>query len=359
MSWITEEPVRGEYPPIEMLGMTGLERVTARSRGLVYMPPVHHLTGLRPVDEGSGVSVFELPAHAWLRTSVGLFPAGVCALVADAPLGAAILTQIGAGAFGVTSELSMSFLRPASVDSHRLLARAKAIEVGRSLGLSECVVEDAHGRMLAHGTSRYFIRHLPNIPAPPSLEPVSARVYPTPDPYLRPAPDLEPAERWMGLSGLEHVRAVADGALAPPPIELLFGFHAVEVAEGSVKFTAPASPWLTSPARTVYGGILALYADAAMTAATATTLPAGQSCATLDLKVHFLRPGLGDGTTLTVAASVVHRGRSLAVTRAEVANAEGKPLVIATGSGLVIDRPWQAVAVADEPEGLADESDSG
>jgi len=53
-----------------------------------------------------------------------------------------------------------------------------------------------------------------------------------------------------------------------------------------------------------------------------------------------------------VSGEVVHRGRTLAVTRAQVANADGKPLVVATGSSMVLEgRPWADVAVADVAAG--------
>lgn len=351
MSWMDDEPVRGSYPAPGILALPGRERVSVRMRATTPPPPIHHLFGLRPVESGDGTAVFEMPASPWLQTEAGLFTAGVSALAADAPLGAAILSRMPPGGFGVTSELSMSFLRPASIECGVLIARSRVIDSGRSLGLSEATVEDASGLLLAHSTSRYFLRHIELPEGTPLPEPAEAPAYDTPDPYLRPLERPLPAPEFLSLSGLDYFRAVIAAEVPPTPFAQLFGFRAAQAEKGMVSCTIRASEWLCSPARTIYGGVLAFLADAAMTAAIGTTLPAGHSCATLDLKVQFLRPGIADGSELAVNASVVHRGRSLAVTRAEVLNADRKPLVLATGSSLVLERPWGRVAVADTDSG--------
>jgi hypothetical protein len=49
---------------------------------------------------------------------------------------------------------------------------------------------------------------------------------------------LVTASAGAGLSGLEFVRALADGTLPPAPLALILGFRAVEAAEGRVVFEA-------------------------------------------------------------------------------------------------------------------------
>lgn len=350
MSWLSSEPVRGSFAPPSLLCLPGIDRVMLGERGRVPAPPIHYLFGMGPVEVGRGRSVFEMPAHPWLQSSAGVFLAGVSALVADAPLGGAILSTLEPGWFGVTSELSMSFLRPANVESKVLRATANVIDVGRRLGLSEATVTDAAGRLLSHMTSRYFLRHfelLPGTEPPPLIDRIAT--YDTPNPWQRPLTVPVEPELLNKVGGLEYFRGVAAGEFPQSPFAELFAMRCDDASDGAATFTAPASEWFLSPARTIYGGILAFFADAAMTAAVATTLPAGSSCATLDLKAHFLRPGIADGTAMTIRGSVVHRGNTLTVARAEILNAEGKPMISATGSSMLLHgRPWQPVAVADE-----------
>lgn len=356
-AYIYEEPVRGGYPDLGFLGFSGLDRMRAGVNGSMPSPPNHHLTGLRSHEAGEGTSAFTMPVSPWLQASGGLYTAGVSALAADAPLGGAVLSTLGPGVYGVTSELSMNFLRPVSTPGGTLTARARLIDAGRSLGLSEAVVSDERGTVLSHCTSRYFLTAISPIPdavSPPVVERIT---YPTPDPYLRPLPAPQtPRETLLALSGLELFEAIRRGDLPPAPFALLYGLHPTEASEGKAAFTMRASEWLCSPARTIYGGNIAFFADAVMMAAVTTTLPAGSSAATLDLKVQFLRPGLADNREITGRGEVVHRGRSLAVTRAELTNADGKQIAIATGSSMILEgRPWQSVSVADEPA-RADES---
>ena len=349
MPWIENEPVRGGYPDIGFLGLPGNTRMRAGLDGYMLPPPIYHLMGLKIVEAGDGSSTFSMPASPWLAGNSGLFLAGVSALAADAPLGGAILSKVPAGVYGATSELSMNFMRPATVQSERLTARATVIETGRSLGLSHATVTDARNSVLAHATSRYFLTTLPEIPAVGDRVHVEPPVYATPDPHMRPLDDDPARDRWMSMSGLEYFQAVIKGDMPAAPFARLFGMTLQEAESGRVTASIPAVEWLCSPARTIYGGLIAFFADAMMTAAVGTTLPAGSSSATLDLKVQYLRPGFADGRALTCRGEVVHRGRTLAVARAEILNADGKALALATGSTMILEgRPWRAVAVADE-----------
>ena len=75
-----------------------------------------------------------------------------------------------------------------------------------------------------------------------------------------------------------------------------------------------------------------MLADLALLLAVQTTTAPGVAIAGLDLKANFPRPVPPDGRDLTARAEVVHRGRSIAIAGAEVTNAEGKRVLLATGS---------------------------
>lgn len=65
-----------------------------------------------------------------------------------------------------------------------------------------------------------------------------------------------------------------------------------------------------------------------------TTIADGRAFAPVDLRVNFLRPVLPDNRELTATASIVHRGRSMAYTRADVVNEDRKIVAIATSTSL-------------------------
>jgi uncharacterized protein (TIGR00369 family) len=353
------EPVRGGYSDPSVLGFNGLERMRLTVAGRTPAPPIHHLTGLKPIDCGPGSSTFSMPASPWWQTPAGLFSAGTMAFVADAPLGTAIATDLPPGRLLVTSDLSMNYLRPASVRSGELIGRARLIHTGSRVALSEIRVEDAEGRLLGHGTTRCFLFDplpmVPERPDPSTFPPYEAN-YDTPDPWQRePEGGLLPQEVWDEQPALEVYRALIAGDLPSPPIHHFTGGGFTEVEEGRAKFVQPATEWLNSPARALYGGAIAWIVDSALAGAVHTTLPAGAAFAPLDLKVNFVRPAFPDMRDLTADARVTHRGKSLAVATCELRNADGKKVAVGTSSSIILpNRQWSGAEVVPEDEAPED-----
>jgi acyl-CoA thioesterase len=350
---IRTEPPRGGYFDLRWVRYPGLERMQRSLLGETGAAPIHYLTGLTLTEVGVGNVTFSMPATPWMATPVGSFLAGWCIFVADAPFGCAVLTTLPAGCAVTTSQLTMNFIRPASVESERLIARTRVVSSGKAVGLSEALVEDAHGRLLAHGTSRLVVLRLPipdddpvPVPPPPPWD--------TPHPWQRPI-DFEIASPELSndMSGYELFTAIIKGEVAASPSSQIIGLRMLEAGEGSIVCSIPASPWLTSPAGVLYGGTLGLLGDSALAAAFQTALPARSSFATLDLSMHFVRPVPPDGRDLLARARIVHTGRSFAVGEAEIVNADGKLVARVTESALMRPgRPWTTspVVVADEPQ---------
>ncbi|MFN2590891.1 MAG: PaaI family thioesterase, partial [Actinomycetota bacterium] len=342
---IIDEPIRGRFAYLDhpgLISLPGLEQFRPFMKRQVPLAPLFHLTGLEFVEVGVGTATAAMPASPWWQSGAGVFTAGVMAFVADAALGGAVHTTLPPKRFVATSQLSMDFLRPAYVDSGRLIARSRLIQVSRTQGLSEATIEDAHGRLLAHSTSRCVLVSLPfDPPDPPAsfppLEPLEGV-----DPYLRPAEGrLVDRGTWKTKSGLEIMRAWVKGELPDPPIACLTGCRLVAVGEGQVTNAMPASEWFCTGARGFYGGVVALQADLAMTGALTTTLETGTALATLDLKVNYLRPVNPDGRELRTSANVVHRGQRVAVMSAEVVDDDGKRVAIASSSAMLLPgRSW-------------------
>jgi uncharacterized protein (TIGR00369 family) len=336
---VWRDDVRGSYPDRRLIALSGRQRLESWQRGLSPPPPLAHLTGARPTGFGSGTAEAEMPASGWLAASNGLITGGTLAILADIAFGCAVETDLPPATPYTTAELSLSFLRPARPGGV-LTAGGQAIHVGRSVGLSEVFVFQGDAdRLIAHGTSRLTIfPPLDPTPEPPAdLEPFQPAQHSEPDPFLRPSPDgVIPQEVWAELPGSEIVRRQIAGELPPPPIYHLTGMHPVEVGEGTATVVMPSTEWLASPTGRLQGGAIAMLADFAMLIAVETTIPAGLAFAGLDLKANFLRPVPPDDSELTALAEVAHSGRTLAITRAAVRNAEGKPVLLATGSSMYL-----------------------
>jgi uncharacterized protein (TIGR00369 family) len=346
---VIDEPVRGRYAYLEHPWLFALppdEQMGPFIERAVPLPPIHHLTGLVPVDATPGRSTWAIPASPWWRSGAGVFPGGALAVVADAALGGAIYNTLPIGTVLATSELSMNFIRPATPASDRLTARARLIHSGSRQGLADGLVEDTQGRLLAHTTSRCVLRRLPfDPPDPPDPRPrVEPPEYDTPDPYLRPAEGtVIPQAEWDSTSGLELAQSWLKGERDTPPVCQLTGWRLLEVDEGAATWAMAASEWFCTGFGTFYGGIIALFLDGGINTAVTTTLPPGASFGTLDLKINFLRPVMPDGRDLTAQARVVHRGRTVVVTTAEVEDADGRRVAMATSSAMILPGvPWNA-----------------
>jgi uncharacterized protein (TIGR00369 family) len=341
---IWREPVRGGFPDPALFGLSGLDQVRAYVGRQALPPPIHHLTGMRPTEAGPDTATFTMPASRWLLTPVSYISLGALAMVADGAVGCAVQVALPPATPYTTSDLSLSFLRPVEADGGTLAARGRLIHAGSSLGVADALIEDATGRPVAHCTSRCFL--LPPIdpaPVPPDrLETVEPPSQPTPDPYLRPVAGTPlPQQIWDDMTGLEIMRGLAAGDLPAPPISHLTGLWPEEVEEGAATFSLPATPWLCSPSGFVEGGVIALLAETALATAVQTTVGRRTVYSPLDLKVNFLRPVPPDGATIVARASVIHRGRTLAVARAEVEK-DGKAIAVATGTALIREgHPWR------------------
>jgi uncharacterized protein (TIGR00369 family) len=170
-----------------------------------------------------------------------------------------------------------------------------------------------------------------------------------PDPYLRAVEgDVRGQDFWDTTSGLDVMKQVAAGDFVPP-CWLLMGLHAVDTAEGKMTLAMSTSPWLCNAFGVIYGGAIAFFADATIILAAGSTVEAGTAFNTMDLKVNFLRPVLPDGE-LIAHASVIHRGRTIAVVNCEIRDGQSKLAATATSSVLILPgRHWERpVQVADE-----------
>ena len=124
----------------EVLQLPGLEMLRASLDRRLPDPPVTKLTGLRLSEVGLGMASAWMPASAWWQSAAEVFLAGTTAFVANLALGSSVLTSAPAGMGVTTTELSVSFLRTATVRSQTIIGRGRVIQATRSLGLAEATL---------------------------------------------------------------------------------------------------------------------------------------------------------------------------------------------------------------------------
>lgn len=94
-----------------------------------------------------------------------------------------------------------------------------------------------------------------------------------------------------------------------------------ELAPGSCAITLPMSAAVTQQHGYFHGGVIGTIADAAGGYAANTLLMPEAECLTAEYKINILSPGIGEA--LVARGSVLKRGRTLVIARADVFALQG------------------------------------
>lgn len=139
------------------------------------------------------------------------------------------------------------------------------------------------------------------------------------------------------MTGLELMRWVqSERPTDRPWIGRLLGLRFDELDHGRVVMSLDTRPEFANPLGTVHGGIAATLLDSVMGCAVHTTLPAGVSYTTLEIKVNYIRAASTDGQTLTATGTVVHSGRRTATAEGRVVDQDGKLVAHATTTCIIL-----------------------
>jgi uncharacterized protein (TIGR00369 family) len=130
------------------------------------------------------------------------------------------------------------------------------------------------------------------------------------------------------------------GEPASPPIAALIGFTLSAVSPGKAVIELSAGPQHANPMGTLHGGVLCDIADAAMGVAYASTLAEGETFATLELKINFLKPVWT--AKLRATGRIVKRGKTLGLLECDITD-EHQGLVARASSTCMTLRGEQAL----------------
>jgi uncharacterized protein (TIGR00369 family) len=135
----------------------------------------------------------------------------------------------------------------------------------------------------------------------------------------------------MQLSGLEYLSAMKDGHLPPSPIACTAGFQAISIDAGDVVYRCAVDGCFDNPIGLTHGGLMCTLLDSATASAVHSTLPAGATFATIELKVSYVRP-VHSGDTVTAHGWVTKAGRTIAFAEADLRGPGGDVLATASSS---------------------------
>lgn len=113
------------------------------------------------------------------------------------------------------------------------------------------------------------------------------------------------------------------------PFADLIGLRFSAAAGGQSECRLDITPSLLNPNGVVHGAVVYALADTGMGGALVSALAAGQACATVEIKMSYLRAATAG--TLTCTARVLQKGRRIAFLEARVFN-DGRLMATASGT---------------------------
>jgi len=128
-----------------------LERLRMVQRGELPPPAVARLIGFTLAAVERGRAVVELDAGPQHANPMGTVHGGVLCDIADAAMGIAYASGLDDGETFTTLELKINFLKP--VRAGQLVATARVVKSGHTIGLVECDVTDDKDRLVARASS--------------------------------------------------------------------------------------------------------------------------------------------------------------------------------------------------------------
>jgi uncharacterized protein (TIGR00369 family) len=133
--------------------MGGLEHLEAIRDGRFPGPPIAELLGFELVEVGHGRATFAVEPGEQHYNPIGVVHGGLAATLLDSAMGCAVQTTLEAGVGFTTLDLNVTFLRPMTVDTGKVLCEAAIVHTGSRVATAEGRVFSARtGKLMATGT---------------------------------------------------------------------------------------------------------------------------------------------------------------------------------------------------------------
>ncbi len=134
-----------------------IERAKKWLSGETPLPPIAQLIGFRPIalDIEKGEVTLEFEATEKHTNPMGTLHGGVLCDVADLAMGMVFAASLEDGESFTTLELKINFFRP--VFKEKVLATARMVKRGKTVGMVECDVKNETGSLVARVSSTCMV----------------------------------------------------------------------------------------------------------------------------------------------------------------------------------------------------------
>ena len=134
-------------------GLSPLEGLRRMASGGLPQPPIADTLGFALVDVEPGVAVFACEPQQWHYNPIGTVHAGLAMTLLDSAMGCALMASMEAARPWTTLDLQAHFTRALTAETGMVRCTGRVVHPGRTVATTEARLEDATGRLYAHGTS--------------------------------------------------------------------------------------------------------------------------------------------------------------------------------------------------------------
>ena len=137
--------------------MSGIDFLRAIRDGRLPPPPIAELLGFRLAEVEPGYAVFEFVPAEQHYNPIGVVHGGVAMTLLDSAMGCCVHTRMPAGGSYTTLEAKTNLVRAITDKTGRLRAIGKVVHLGNRIATADARLEDASGKLYAHGTSTCIV----------------------------------------------------------------------------------------------------------------------------------------------------------------------------------------------------------
>jgi uncharacterized protein (TIGR00369 family) len=133
--------------------LSGLEYMRELIAGRIAAPPISRLLGFRLAQVEEGHAVFECEPGEQHYNPIGVVHGGLAMTLLDSAMGCSVHTRLPAGKGYTTLEVKVNLVRAITIQTGTLRAIGRVIHLGGKTATAEGRLEDAEGKLYAHGST--------------------------------------------------------------------------------------------------------------------------------------------------------------------------------------------------------------
>jgi len=152
VSW--QDPLAAHAAGQSLSGLAYMHEMVA---GRIAAPPIMQLLGYRLTQVAEGLAVFECEPGEQHYNPIGVVHGGLAMTLLDSAMGCCVHTRLPPGTGYTTLEVKVNLVRAITAKTGLIRATGRVIHLGGKTATAEARLEDAAGKLYAHGTTTCII----------------------------------------------------------------------------------------------------------------------------------------------------------------------------------------------------------